>query len=68
MILSRLVQMKVFTSVSVFAVVTIISSGISFLLLPILTKYLSKEDYGILSLFEEQREKQILYIIAYLSY
>jgi len=68
MILSRLVQMKVFKSVSVFAVVTIISSGISFLLLPILTKYLSKEDYGILSLFEEQREKQILYIIAYLSY
>ena len=60
--------MKVFKSVSVFAVVTIISSGISFLLLPILTKYLSKEDYGILSLFEEQREKQILYIIAYLSY
>ncbi|MBL6871948.1 MAG: oligosaccharide flippase family protein [Flavobacteriales bacterium] len=43
--------MKVFKSVSVFAVVTIISSGISFLLLPILTKYLSKEDYGILSLF-----------------
>ena len=68
MIFSRLVQMKVFKSVSVFAVVTIISSGISFLLLPILTKYLSKEDYGILSLFEEQREKQILYIIAYLSY
>lgn len=43
--------MKVFKSVSVFAVVSIISSGISFLLLPILTKYLSKEDYGILSLF-----------------
>jgi len=42
---------KVFKSVSVFAVVSIISSGISFLLLPILTKYLSKEDYGILSLF-----------------
>ena len=43
--------MKVFKSVSVFASVTIITSGISFLLLPILTKYLSKEDYGILSLF-----------------
>jgi len=43
--------LKVFKSVSVFASVTIITSGISFLLLPILTKYLSKEDYGILSLF-----------------
>ena len=51
MILSRLVKLKVFKSVSVFAVVSIITSGISFLLLPILTKYLSKEDYGILSLF-----------------
>ena len=43
--------MKIFKSVSVFAAVSIISSGISFLLLPVLTKYLSKEDYGILSLF-----------------
>ena len=57
MILSRLVQMKVFKSVSVFAAVSIITSGISFLFLPILTKYLSQEDYGILSVFEEQREK-----------
>jgi O-antigen/teichoic acid export membrane protein len=59
---------KVFKSVSVFAGVSIITSGISFLFLPILTKYLSQEDYGILSVFEEQREKQILYIIAYLFY
>ena len=43
--------MKVYKSVSVFAFVSIITSGVSFLLLPILTKYLSKEDYGILSLF-----------------
>tara|TARA_Y100000385_G_scaffold62348_1_gene61194 strand:- start:1828 stop:3084 length:1257 start_codon:yes stop_codon:yes gene_type:complete len=43
--------LKIFKSVSVFAAVSIITSGISFLLLPILTKYLSKEDYGILSLF-----------------
>ena len=44
--------MKVFKSVSVFAGVSIITSGISFLLLPILTKYLSKEDYGFLYLFD----------------
>ena len=43
--------MKVYKSVSVFAGVSIITSGISFLLLPVLTKYLSKEDYGVLSLF-----------------
>ena len=57
MILSRLLQMKVFKPVSVFGCVSIITSGISFLFLPILTKYLSQEDYGILSVFEEQREK-----------
>tara|TARA_Y100000768_G_C23974297_1_gene682234 strand:- start:1212 stop:2468 length:1257 start_codon:yes stop_codon:yes gene_type:complete len=43
--------LKVYKSVSVFAGVSIITSGISFLLLPVLTKYLSKEDYGVLSLF-----------------
>jgi O-antigen/teichoic acid export membrane protein len=43
--------LKIFKSVSVFAAASIITSGISFLLLPVLTKYLSKEDYGILSLF-----------------
>ena len=44
--------MKIFKSFSVFAGVSIISSGISFFLLPVLTKYLSEEDYGILSLFD----------------
>jgi O-antigen/teichoic acid export membrane protein len=43
--------LKVFKSVSVFAAVSLITSGISFLLLPVLTKYLSKEDYGLLSIF-----------------
>jgi O-antigen/teichoic acid export membrane protein len=34
---------------------------VNFLFLPILTKYLSQEDYGILSVFEEQRENQTSY-------
>lgn len=43
--------MKLFKSISVYSSVSIITSGVSFLLLPILTKHLSKADYGILSLF-----------------
>ena len=38
-------------SISVFGIVSLLTSSISFLLLPVLTKYLSQEDYGILSLF-----------------
>ena len=57
--------MKVFKSVSIFASVSIITSGISFLLLPILTKYLSKEDYGILSVFNAST--RFIYILISLG-
>ena len=45
------VSLKLLKSISIFSTVSIITSGISFLLLPILTTYLTKSDYGILSLF-----------------
>jgi O-antigen/teichoic acid export membrane protein len=57
--------LKVFKSVSVFAAVSIITSGISFLLLPVLTKYLSKEDYGILSIFNAST--RFIYILISLG-
>lgn len=43
--------MNILKKISVFTGVSLISSGVSFLLLPVLTKYLSPEDYGLLSLF-----------------
>lgn len=43
--------MKLIRSLSIYTSVGVISSGISFLMMPILTHYLSKQDYGTLSLF-----------------
>jgi O-antigen/teichoic acid export membrane protein len=41
--------MKFFRSVSIYTLISVINSAIPFLLLPVLTRYLSPTDYGILS-------------------
>ncbi|MCB0380168.1 MAG: oligosaccharide flippase family protein, partial [Flavobacteriales bacterium] len=56
--------MNILKKISVFTGVNVISSGISFLLLPVLTKYLSPEDYGVLSLFTAATS----FIVALLSF
>jgi O-antigen/teichoic acid export membrane protein len=43
--------MQFLKSISIYTGIGVFTGGISFLLLPVLTKYLSPEDYGILALF-----------------
>lgn len=43
--------MQFLKSISIYTGISVFTGGISFLLLPVLTKYLSPEDYGILALF-----------------
>ena len=48
--LSKLKNSALLKSASVYALSSFINSGISVLLLPMLTRYLSQEQYGILSM------------------
>ena len=43
--------MNLLKKISFFAIISVATSLVSFLLLPILTKYLSPEDYGVLSIY-----------------
>ena len=43
--------MELLKHISGYTLISVITGAISFLLLPILTKHLSPEDYGILSIF-----------------
>lgn len=43
--------LNILKRISFFTAITIFTNAISFLLLPILTKYLSPEDYGVLAIF-----------------
>jgi len=43
--------LKILRNISFFAALSILTSVVSFLLLPIMTKYLTAKDYGILSIF-----------------
>ena len=43
--------MNILTRISFFTAITILTSAVSFLLLPILTQYLTPEDYGVLAIF-----------------
>ena len=49
--ISNLLRSKLFKSGGIYTVASIIEKAIPFLLLPILTRYLSAEDYGIVSMF-----------------
>lgn len=55
--------MNLLKKISFFAAITILTSIISFLLLPILTKYLSPKDYGVLSIFNAL----VRFIVAFVS-
>jgi O-antigen/teichoic acid export membrane protein len=44
-------QFSLFKRISTYALISIATSSISFFFLPLVTKYLSAEDYGILSVF-----------------
>ncbi|MDQ0415654.1 flippase [Mesobacillus stamsii] len=49
--LKRIIQLPLIRSVGIYTVASILNSAIPFLLLPILTRYLTPEDYGIVSMF-----------------
>lgn len=49
--LQKLLSMNLIKSFSVYTGISIINAGVSFVLFPILTFYLSTSDYGIMSLF-----------------
>ncbi len=55
--------MKLLKNISFFTAITILTSVVSFLLLPIMTKHLSTEDYGVLSIFNAL----IRFIVAFIS-
>ncbi len=44
-------QLSLFKRISVYALISIVTSSISFFFLPLITTYLSAEDYGTLSVF-----------------
>lgn len=44
-------MLRAFKNFSIYTAVSVITGSISFLLLPVLTTYLSTEDYGLLSIF-----------------
>lgn len=50
-IYKNILQSKLFKSTSIYTLTSIINSAIPFFLLPILTRYLSPSDYGIVSMF-----------------
>jgi O-antigen/teichoic acid export membrane protein len=50
--MSLSVNKKFLKSIGSYTLVNIINKGIPFLLLPILTNYLSKEDYGVITNIE----------------
>ena len=49
--LKKLTQNSLFQDTGIYTITSIINAGIPFLLLPILTRYLSPEDYGLISMF-----------------
>lgn len=49
--ISDLFQSKLFKSGGIYTVASIIEKAIPFLLIPVLTRYLSTEDYGVVSMF-----------------
>lgn len=55
--------MKSLRNISFYTAISVFTSGISFLLLPILTKYLSTEDYGTLAVFNAT----IRFVIVFIS-
>jgi len=50
-LLKKLTQNSLFQDTGIYTITSIINAGIPFLLLPILTRYLSPEDYGLISMF-----------------
>lgn len=61
--MGKIYHLNLLKRISFFAAITILTSVVSFLLLPILTKYLSPEDYGVLSIFNAL----IRFIVTFLS-
>ncbi|MDZ7692677.1 MAG: oligosaccharide flippase family protein [Balneolaceae bacterium] len=49
--ISSLLKSKLFKSGGIYTISSIVEKAIPFLLLPVLTRYLSTEDYGIVSMF-----------------
>lgn len=56
--------MDLLKRISAYTLISVITGAISFLLLPVLTSYLSPEDYGVLSLFTASTS----FIVALLSF
>ena len=54
--------MKSLRNISFYTAISVFTSGISFLLLPILTKYLSTEDYGTLAVYNATTRFVIVFI------
>lgn len=51
MMIRRILKSNLFKNTGVYTITSILNAAIPFLLLPILTRYLSPEDYGLLSMF-----------------
>lgn len=49
--IKKLFQSRLFSSAAIYTITSVINSAIPFFLLPILTRYLIPEDYGIVSMF-----------------
>ncbi|QHT68831.1 oligosaccharide flippase family protein [Rhodocytophaga rosea] len=47
----KLLSLSLFRSTAVYTIANIVNSSIPFLLIPILTRYLTKADYGIIAMF-----------------
>lgn len=54
--------MKSLRNISFYTAISVFTSGISFLLLPILTKYLSTEDYGTLAVYNATTRFVVIFI------
>ena len=50
--IKRILRSKLLVSAGTYGAINLINSAIPFLLLPILTRYLSPEDYGVVALFQ----------------
>jgi O-antigen/teichoic acid export membrane protein len=50
-VISKALSLPLFRSTAVYTIANVLNSSIPFLLIPILTRYISKTDYGIIAMF-----------------
>jgi O-antigen/teichoic acid export membrane protein len=50
-VINRILSLPLFRSTAVYTIANLLNSSIPFLLIPVLTRYLSKGDYGVIAMF-----------------